>query len=175
MAEALKLTRRETMLLGLHFLALFLIPYLPRSVLILTDYVVIRLVLLAALIASAYVSPVMAIATFVLIAFLFIQRNERKMAHLEQIMQQSTPESPAIADIESPPTAPAQPAFDIPSVKAMQFMPQNDSGDDSFKPVAETINAKVPLPTEQSNDGSQKAIDQLFEWVHPNLAQEASP
>jgi hypothetical protein len=175
MASALKLSRGETMFLGAHFLALFLIPYLPRSVLVLTDYIAVRIVLLAVLIASAYVSPVMAVATFVVLAFLFIQRNERKVAHLSQIMQQSTPDSPAIAGIVTPDTAPEQPAFEEPSVSSMPFMPQADSGDDAFKPVAETINAKVPLPTEESNEGSERAIEQLFEWVHPNLAQEASP
>jgi hypothetical protein len=175
MASALKLSRGETMFLGAHFIVLFLIPYLPHSILVLTDYIAVRILLLAVLIASAYASPVLAVATFVVLAFLFVQRNERKVAHLTQIMQQSTPDSPAIAGIVSPETAPEQPAFDVPSVKSIPFMPQADSGDDSFKPVAETINAKVPLPTERSNDGSQVAIEQLFEWVHPNLAQEASP
>jgi len=86
-------------------------------------------------------------------------------------MQQSTMDSPAIASIVTPDTAPPQPPFENPEIGLHQFMPQADSGDDSFKPIAATIDEKQPLPTEGSNDGSQKAIHQLFEWVNPNLAQ----
>jgi hypothetical protein len=52
-------------------------------------------------------------------------------------------------------------------------MPQDDSGSDAFSPVAESLNEKQPLPTEPSNDGSQKAIDVLYKWVNPNLVQES--
>jgi hypothetical protein len=166
-----RLTRRETSLLGLHFVLFFIIPYLPRSLLILTDMFLVRLALLAALIASAYVSPINAIATFVLIALLFIERNRVKMGHMEKLMSQSNPDSEAIVSIATPPTAPEQPAFEVPEVDSHPFMPQADSGDDSFAPVAESINAKEPLPTEGSQDGVQVAINQLFKWVNPEPAQ----
>ena len=171
MAELPRVSNRVAVILALHFVAFFLIPYLPRSVLILTDALVVRLALLAGLIASAYVSPLTAVASLVLVAFLFMERNKVKMHHLERAMQQSDPESPAIADIVSPETAPEQPPFEEPRETSVPFMPQADSGDDSFAPVAESMNEKKPLPTEGSNDGSQKAIDQLFRWVNPVPAQ----
>jgi hypothetical protein len=171
MPEVPRINKRVSTLIGLHVLLFFLIPYLPRSVLILTDNILIRLALLAAIIAAAYVSPLVAVSTFIVIAFLFIERNKVKIHHLEKVMQQSTMDSPAIESIQTPETAPEQPAFDIPIVDSVPFMPQNDSGDDSFAPVAETINEKVPLPTEGSNDGSRKAINQLFSWVNPTPAQ----
>jgi hypothetical protein len=168
----MRIPQREINILIVHVLLFLAIPYLPRKVLILTDNILVRLALLAILISAAYVGPIVAISTFIVIAFLFIERNKRKMHMLERKMAQSTPESPAIESIETPETAPAQPVFDTPVVESHAFMPQNDSGSDAFAPVAESMNQKIPLPTEGSNDGSQKAINQLFRWVNPTPAQE---
>jgi len=166
-----RLKKSEMAILILHLIIFIITPHLPRNILILTDTIIVRVALLAILLYSVYLGPVTGIATFIVIAFLFIERNRIKMKHLETIMSQSTPESEAIMSIETPATAPEQPLFEIPEVESHPFMPQSDSGDDSFAPVAETINAKQPLPTEGSNDGVQKAISQLYEWVNPNLAQ----
>lgn len=169
--ERLGLTKYQTKVLVGLIVTFFLIPYWPKQVLMLTDLLVVRLALLAGLIAVAYINPVVAIAAFVVLAMLFIERNKIRMQTLKQAMQQSTMDSPAIASIVTPDTAPPQPPFENPEIGLHQFMPQADSGDDSFRPIAATIDEKQPLPTEGSNDGSQKAIHQLFEWVNPNLAQ----
>ena len=169
--ERLGLTTRQTNWLVALILSFFLIPYLPRSVLALSDVFVVRLGLLAGLVYLAYGSPILAIAGFAVLALVYIQRNKVRMQTLQQAMQQSTMESPAIESIVTPETAPEQPAFEAPETASHPFMPQLDSGDDSFKPVAPSIDEKQPLPTEGSNDGSAKAIHQLFEWVNPNLAQ----
>ena len=171
MADLPRLTKGQTTFLLGHLIAFFAIPYLPRSVLLFTDYLVVRIALLAFLVQSAYVSPMTGIASFILIAFLFIERNKAKMSHFEKIMSQSTMDSPAIQSIETPETAPEQPRFEVPLVQSHSFMPQEDSGDDSFAPVAESLNEKQPLPTEPSQDGSQKAIDALYSWVNPVPAQ----
>jgi hypothetical protein len=173
MADLPRLTKGQTTFLVGHLVALFIIPYLPSSILLLTDNILVRLGLLAFLIQSAYVNPLTGIASFILIAFLFIERNKAKMSHFEKVMSQSTMDSPAIQSIETPETAPEQPRFEVPLVESHPFMPQEDSGDDSFAPVAESLNAKQPLPTEPSQDGSQKAIDALFSWVNPVPAQSA--
>ncbi len=159
------------MLVGL-LIAFFAIPFLPKQLVELTDNILVRVLLLAGLLSVAYVSPVVAIAAFLVLAMLFVERNKIRMQTLKRAMQQSSMESPAIASIVTPDTAPPQPPFENPEVTTFPFMPQVDSGDDSFKPVAKTINEKQPLPTEGSNDGSEKAIQQLFEWVNPNLAQQ---
>ncbi len=173
MADLPRLTKGQTTFLLAHLVAFFSIPYLPRSILLFTDSIVVRIALLAFLIQSAYVNPLTGSASFIVIAFLFIERNKAKMYHFEKVMSQSTMNSPAIQSIETPETAPEQPSFDTPIVESHPFMPQDDSGDDSFAPVAESMNAKQPLPTEPSQDGSQKAIDQLFGWVNPGPAQAA--
>jgi hypothetical protein len=173
MADGPRVSKRELNILFFHFILFFLLPYIPREIIVLSDMLVVRIALLAILIYSAYISPLIAITTFIVIALLFVERNKIKMNRLQAAMSQSTPESPAIAEIQSPETAPEQPAFLQPEVDSYPFMPQDDSGDDSFFPVAESLNEKQPLPTEPSNDGSQKAIDVLYKWVNPNMVQEA--
>lgn len=169
--ERLGLNKGQTNTLVALILSFFLIPYLPRSVLVLTDLLVVRLVLLAGLLYLAYVSPIVAIAGFAVLALLYIERNKARMLTLQQAMQQSTMDSEAIQNISTPETAPEQPAFETPETASHPYMPQQDSGDNSFHAVAPSQDEKQPLPTEGSNDGSAKAIHQLFEWVNPNLAQ----
>jgi hypothetical protein len=166
------MNKRETSVLGGLFIAFVVIPYLPEGILLLADNILIRIALLAGLIAAAYVGPVAAIAAFAVVAYLYMQRNRAKLGQLTNAMNLTTnPLSPAIQSIESGQYAPPQPDFQPPLQTSMQYAPQDDSGSDEFHPVAATLNEKTPLPTEGSNDGVNKAISQLFEWVNPNLAQ----
>jgi len=113
-------------------------------------------------------NPILAIAGFVLLALLFIERNKVKFQQLSSTLAQQDPEVPseAVASIETPATAPEQPPFDMPEESSIPFMPSSDSGENDFRPVAPSMDQKQPLPTE-TVDGSDKAIHQLFEWVNP--------
>ena len=162
--------KTNMLLVGL-ILFFFCIPFLPWQVLMLTDLLLVRLVLLVCFLAAINVSPIAGILSLAVIALLFIERNRRKIKHLQQIMQQSTPESQAIQDIQTPETAPIQPQFDNPTTTTFHFAPQQDTGDNTFEPVALTINQKQVLPTETSS-GSHKAIKQLFDWISPESLQE---
>lgn len=170
MAKLPALTRETTVLVGL-IVALFLIPYVPGTLLMLVDNMIVRLALLVGLIYVAYISPLSAMVAFIVVAMLFIERNKHKVFQVRRAMQQSTPDSPAIESIVTPPTAPYQPPFEEPEKDYHSFFPQEDSGDNAFAPVAESQDHKQPLETEASNEGSQKAIQQLFEWVNPAPAQ----
>jgi hypothetical protein len=163
---------QETSVLGGLLVAFIVIPYLPQEVLLLADNILVRILLLAGLIAAAYVGPVAAVAAFAVVAYLYMERNRAKLGQLTNAMNlTSNPLSPAIQSIQSGEYAPPQPDFQPPLQTSLQYAPQDDSGSDQFEPVAATLNEKTPLPTEASNDGVNKAISQLFEWVNPNLAQ----
>jgi hypothetical protein len=171
MAALLSSTNTVINVLSIHIIIFFLIPYLPDIVLISVDYFIVRALLLVVLLASTSISPITGVSSFILIAYLFVKRNNLKMKHLESLMQQSSPTSEAIESIVTPETAPEQPNFDIPTVQSIPFMPQEDSGENTFEPVAESMNQKQPLPTEESNQGVEKSIQQLYGWVNPKLAQ----
>lgn len=166
------LTKEATLLVGL-ILAIFLIPSLPRGLLILLDNLLIRIALFLGLLSIASLSPMTAIVGFIVVAMLFIERNKYKVQQVKRSMEQSDETSPAIESIVTPETAPYQPPFRTPEVDSIDFFPQEDSGDNSFYPVAESQDHKQPLETEGSNDGSQKAINQLFSYIDPSAVQEA--
>ena len=163
-----RLSKKDTLILVGIFVAFFLVPYLPLEVLILTDLFLVRLVLLAALVVVVYMNPLLAIAGFILFTLLFIERNKAKVRMLSSTLASPSNGAPseAVESIETPATAPEQPPFDMPEEVSVPFMPSSDSGDNSFHPVAPSMDHKQPLPTE-TVDGSDKAIHQLFEWVNP--------
>jgi len=158
------LALHSSILVGL-IVAFFSIPVLPKDILLVTDLFLIRLVLLACM------HPILGVAGFIVVAMLFIERNKAKMMYLETVMQQSTPESPAIASIVTPPTAPPQPVFTTATTGSISFSPEEETGDNSFSPVAPSLNQKRPLPTETSS-GSDKAIQQLFAGVNTSLMEQ---
>ena len=162
-----RLTVSVAILLVVFF---FLIPYLPKSALFLTDNIVVRVVLLISLVAAANRSLPLGLLYFLVLANLFIERNSQKVKQLTNSLMSTMEEAPAIENIRTPPTAPVQPVFENPSSRTIPFMPNQESGDNSFIPVGESINEKVVLPTE-TVDGSDKAIKQLFGWVNPTLVQ----
>jgi len=166
------MTRMKTNMLLVGLIVFFFcIPFLPWQVLMLTDLLLVRLVLLVCFLAAINISPQTGVLSLAVIALLFIERNKQKVKYLQQLMQQSTPESQAIQDIQTPETAPIQPPFNKPSTTTFHFSPQEDTGNNEFEPVALTIDQKQVLPTETSN-GSDKAIKQLFNWINPESLQE---
>lgn len=166
------MTRMKTNVLLVCILATFIIiPFLPWQVLMLTDFVLVRVVLLVLFLAAINISPQVGMLSLASIAFLFIERNKRKMKHIQNIMQNSSADSPAIASIETPETAPEQPAFNTPSETSVPFGPAAGSGDNTFNPVAETINQKEALKTEPTN-GSRFVVEKSFSWVNTDLIQQ---
>ena len=163
----------KVLLTGL-VVSFFVIPFLPWQVLMLTDNILVRFFLLVGFLAAVGVSPTCGILALAVIGLLFIERNKAKMRYLKRSMQQSDMNSPAIQSIQTPETAPVQPAFEKPVESSVPFFPQEDSGDDMFYPVAKSMNEKQPLPTESSN-GSRFAARQSFSWVNPALVQDVKP
>jgi len=164
------LVLHSSILVGL-LVAFFIIPFLPKELLLLTDLFLVRLVLLVALFSLACINPILGVAGFLVAALLFIERNKAKMMYLETVMQQSTPESEAILSIVTPPTAPPQPEFTTATTGSIAFAPDEETGDNSFSPVGPSINQKRPLATETS-DGSDKAIQQLFAGINTSLMEQ---
>ena len=166
------MTRMGTNAFLVAILASFIIiPFLPQEILMLSDLLLVRVVLLGVFLTAINISPQIGMLTLASVGFLFIERNKNKVKHLQSMMQQSTPDSPAIQSIQTPETAPAQPAFNTPAEKNVPFSPQEESGDNSFSPVSPTLNQKDVLVT-GSADGSRFAIKQAFGWVNTSLIQE---
>jgi len=163
----------KVLLTGL-VVSFFVIPFLPWQILMLSDLLLVRFILLVGFLAAVGVSPTCGILSLAVIGLLFIERNKAKMRYLKRSMQQSDMESPAIQSIQTPETAPEQPAFEKPVETSVPFFPQEDSGDNMFYPVSASMNEKQPLPTESAN-GSRFVASQSFGWVNPALVQDVKP
>jgi len=162
---------KEGVFLAIIFACFMLIPFLPSELLMLTDLILVRLVLLGVFLTAINITPLVGMLSFAVIGFLFIERNKKKMLGLHLSMQQSSPDSKAIRSIRTPETAPEQPPFNIPSETNIPFAPNAESGDNNFAPVGESINTKMALPTE-SSDGSRFVVKQSFGWVNTDLVQQ---
>jgi len=134
----------KALLIG-EVLLLFMIPFLPKSVLLLTDNILVRILLLTLLLASSLAGPYVLLLTFVVILALFGLRNQMKINTVQpprfDRMASALEMPPLQADIP-------QPLFDIPTEDAYEFAPQSDTGSNEFEAVDTTINEKVVLPTQ---------------------------
>jgi predicted membrane protein len=143
------LTTQEKILIG-EVLLLFLIPLLPKSLLELTDNILVRIVLLLAVLASSLAGPYVLLLTFIVVLAIFGIRNHMKINEIIPDTIQKLAELNT-QDIE-PLVVVDQPMEQIlsqnkPNTISYDYSPQNNTGDDTFTPVDDTINEKVVLPT----------------------------
>jgi hypothetical protein len=172
MSDFPRFNKSDIFILSGLIIVFVLIPYIPYQLLSITDSFIVRLLLLVLLIATLQYNPFITIATLVILSLLFVERNKQKMQYLRLAMTPTVHESEAVSEIQTPVTAPRQPQFLKPTTSSIPFMPNEESGDDSFTPVAPSMNTKIPLPTETVT-GSEKAIQQLFTSVNTNLIEDS--
>jgi hypothetical protein len=162
---------KTSTLLGGLVLVFLLLPYLPWQVLALTDFFLIKAILLVSLVYSAYIDPVVAMVYFIAVAYLFILRNQKKVNYMSQDLQ-NVAQSEALQQISQPEALPDVPDFTMPTSSSFSFTPLPSTGSNDFYKVGMSIDQKRPvLPTETS-DGSSKAIAQLFSHVRPMMDEE---
>jgi hypothetical protein len=147
--EMRALTTQQKILIG-EVLLLFLIPLLPKSLLELTDNILVRIVLLLAVLASSLAGPYVLLLTFIVVLAIFGIRNHMKINEIIPDTIQKLAEINT-QDIE-PLVVVDQPMEQIlsqnkPNTISYDYSPQNNTGDDTFTPVDDTINEKVVLPT----------------------------
>ena len=146
-------------------------PYFPQWMYGITDNFIVKIFLFVVLIASAYHGPLMAVATFIVIAYMFILRNKTKVDTLtgQTSDYMEVKGSEAIQSIVAPETAPAQPAFEIPDSDSHPFAPYADSGSNAFFKVDRSFDMKPPALPTQTVLGSEYAADQLYSNVQPRI------
>lgn len=146
---------QETVL-GSELVLLILIPFMPDSLLSLTDSYVIRALLLLLILASASLGPFVLLMTFIVVMAVFIRRNQRKVHWLQNSNILTPTEVPYPVDELPPPVATVafeHPPFEQPRETTWDWSPDEETGTNEFVPVGETIDQKVVLPT-QAPDGN---------------------
>jgi len=81
----------QAIVAGLIAIAFLFVPVFPSSLINATDNLIIRFLLLVVLLGSIYFSPLVSILTFLLVARLFIERNNEKLYRAKAFVNTSVP------------------------------------------------------------------------------------
>lgn len=131
----------QTKIMIAEVIILFIIPFLPNSVLILTDNLFVRFILMGFVLASSLFGPYVLLLTFIVVLSIFGLRNQIKMktiipTSMNTIAEVDYPSSEVVID---------QPPQEVPVQESYNYEPQEDSGRNDFEPVDESINEKFVM------------------------------
>jgi len=152
----------------IYFVILILVilsaPFLPTSLLLLLDNIVVRIAVVLLLLFMMNQGPTVGLFCFMAIALLFLERNRRKVeTALHKLDAMEPPRMPqaTIEEASRPQqTVPVQ-EFDVPEQDEMSFLPQEDALAE-FEAVAPSMNQKAVLSSIYS-DGSASATQHIYE------------
>lgn len=131
----------QTKLMIGEVVILFIIPFLPNSILSLTDNLIVRLILMSIVLASSLCGPYVLLLTFIVVLSIFGLRNQIKAKTIIPPSMNTIQE----VDYPSPEVVIDQPPPQVPDQESYNFEPQQDSGNDEFQPVGESINEKIVM------------------------------
>jgi hypothetical protein len=136
-------------------------PYLPTTMLLMLDNIVVRIGTVIFLLFLISIGPTATIFGFMMMGVLYLERNRRKVGAALLKLDAMDVHRPAQATVEeaSRPqtTVPVMP-FDAPEERESDFLPQARSTQE-FEPVAESINEKSVLASIYPLNTSSYASD----------------
>lgn len=133
----------QTKLMIGEVVILFIIPFLPNSILSLTDNLIVRLILMSIVLVSSLCGPYVLLLTFIVVLSIFGLRNQIKVKKIIPPSMNTIQE----VDYPSPEVVIDQPPPQVPDQESYNFEPQQDSGHNDFYPVGESINEKIAMNT----------------------------
>ena len=125
------------------------VPSLTDGILYLTDNILVRGVLIAVCIAALQYDMLFGIFTFLVVTRIFLERNNRKIQDAKAVIVANAPKAEVvladaggeIADVE----AKVDRQVYSPPGDELPYIPTDDSGDNTFKPVDYTLDEKRVL------------------------------
>lgn len=143
-------------------------PFLPSSVLLLLDHVVVRLGMVLFLLYCIQIGPTVGIFGFIAIASLYLERNRRKVGlALEKLDAMEVPKAPqaTVQEASTPQKTVPVREFDTPAPVEFTYLPDED--DMNFEAVAPSINQKsvmssiYPLSSNTAGSGAHDLFETL--------------
>ena len=131
------------------------LPFFPDALFSLLDNVVGVFVLLIAVLMALPQGAVAGVLVIIAVALTFVERNRRKVTSKLLTDGQPTLEK----QLESAPPMSSEevhPQWEPPTEDETKFTPEHDQND-TFEPVAASINEKSAIPTINTNTGSDAA------------------
>lgn len=166
--------RTELLSFVVFVVIILLSSFLPSNVLLLLDYLIVRVLMIIALLYFMNIGPTAGLFCLMAFAVLFMERNRRKISMAKDKLDKLDVHQPTQAPVEiaylPQQTVPVA-SFDRADPVETEFAPQNNSDSSSnvfdaaeFEPVDSTINQKVVLSsiyTHGSASSSQKLYESL--------------
>jgi hypothetical protein len=139
-------------------------PFLPTSLLLWLDTLVIRMAMVVLLLGMMMMGPTVGIIGLMTIAILYLERNRRKVeVALQQLdrLDSNPPNAYATVSEGSTPQQTVQVrSFDMPSYEQSDYLPLHEE-DSVFEPVSPSINQKEVLASVYR--GGDASPSQLYE------------
>jgi hypothetical protein len=148
-------------------------PFLPTSLILTLDWLVVRIFLIMALLSLVSVGPFVGIFGFVALGALYMERNRRKVQQGLKRWEEldTSPRNYATVEEASQPqkTVPVVP-FDQPREIQTEYAPDDDTMDISvFEPVAPSLNERVVLsssyPVGHRSSSSTASMESIYEQL----------
>ena len=157
----------ELIYIAVSTVILLVAPFLPSSVFMLLDHIVIRIAVVCLLIYMVRVGPTAAIIVFMTISALFLERNRRKVG--DALKKLDDMEVPKFAEVHEAykKTMPVDvPEFSVPVPKEVDFIPHETCDSHQFEPVDVSINQKTVLSTIYPLDGRTDSLYEKMGFGH---------
>ena len=147
-------------LVGLLFLA---VPYAPNGLILMSDNLIVRAVLIASCVGALYVDMLLGIFVFLFVARIFLERNNRKLLEAKAVINNNS------LRVVYSPVDTGQDAEDY-----VSYLSNDDMGDSSFAPVDVSIDGKSVLPTTVEGSAASSTV---FGDTHPgeDISNNAAP
>jgi len=135
--------------LGLAATVFLAVPLFPNSALYLTDNILVRGILIAACVGALYYDMLFGIFTFLVVARIFLERNNRKIQDAKAVIVANAPKAEVVLADAGGEIADTEAKVDrqvySPQGDELPYLPTDDLGDDGFKPVDYTLDEKRAL------------------------------
>ena len=145
------------------------VPAIPHDILYITDNLIMRFVLLVALIASIYFSPLVSILAFLLVTRIFLERNNLKLHQAKAFV--NTPDALLEPTVESTgdiinEQAPVDRTVHSDSYDELSYIPNEEIGSDEFEWSGSAGVGNFKQPLQGITEGEQ-AANSVFADVRP--------
>ena len=158
----------EYIIIGVNILIFVIAPFLPNIVYthFVETYIGITVLLLAALYSITY-GYLASVSAFIGIASLYSESHARKARHVKAFAKATNSNEFENMIQPAPELVPNEvhPEIEQPDSEVIKSVPENNEGDNIFKPVDSTINEKTNLPTVSNTKDAEST------YLKDNLAE----
>jgi hypothetical protein len=178
LSKSININLVVTIVAGLLFLA---IPSASTGILMITDNLLVRGALIAAVIGALYVDMFLAILVFLVVARIFLERNNRKLLEAKAVITNNSVRVDTILPDEKGEIADSEARVDRTvyspeqaTDSGLDFLSTDESGDNTFSPIGvNSINSKSVL---QSTVEGSAAASRVFgdQIINPDISNNSA-